>query len=645
MSFFADAQETAERYGKYVAEFQELFRTNEVSFGSREDFFRLAPRLAHDDSFREGFAALANSVVKREDGRLTLTRMLTIIAIAMGGMEIEQVGSTGAVPVSLVVVFLAGIGGWSETEPALVGVAANSATATESAYGDNHADACGEASVVEPDEREAAELEQRLAAGPRDDLETLTTSLFGGPARVKQALTRLEMDTLQLKLHLDSIDSRMERIEPHLDDLTWRFAVQPETEHRTERNAEAQTAGEQQPVPVPPMKSWPTKEEEEPEPTWVESAPQMKPWPAEKDQDLVWEPRSARDATSSRASWPTEDSETAPLREPARAATPVREQEPMRRAVSPGARTLAYGAAPLRAVVVEDDAELPIRVPFEKYLGQEYDSENQWSRKVVAVLLVLLAVGAGGFLYRSHGWHSFNDGLQWAGVEFAKGRAVVANWASKSSVKVSSTASSNSSPTTGSERTAGAAPGTAQVQTSATPTTSAPSATPAEQAAPVAAPGQAPATVVHSNAGPVSGPVNSTENVSEHARAVKKVSRPVVTVIEGSGVAGGATAGSAQNGAIAGPVFVDSSRLSALSAPRPDYPHNALVRGITGEVVVQAIIARNGDVESAQIVSGPAGLLVASVDAVREWRYRPYLLRGKPVEVRTFVRFDYNMER
>ena len=93
------------------------------------------------------------------------------------------------------------------------------------------------------------------------------------------------------------------------------------------------------------------------------------------------------------------------------------------------------------------------------------------------------------------------------------------------------------------------------------------------------------------------------------------------------------------------PVFVDVARLSAISDPRPEYPRSALARGITGEVVVQANIARNGDVESAQIVSGPAGLLKPSLDAVRQWRFRPYRVKGEPVEARTYVRFRYQAER
>ena len=116
MSFFVDTQETTERFGKYIGEYQELFRKYGVSFGAPEDFFRLTPKLAYDDGFRVDFSALTKDIGHREQGTLTLTRVLTIVALALGGDGVKELGSGSAVSVSLVVVFLAGVGGWSEKE-------------------------------------------------------------------------------------------------------------------------------------------------------------------------------------------------------------------------------------------------------------------------------------------------------------------------------------------------------------------------------------------------------------------------------------------------------------------------------------------------------------------------------------------------
>ena len=52
MSFFSEPRETAGRYGKYLPEFQELFRSYGVSFGTPKDFLRLPSKLAYDGDFR-----------------------------------------------------------------------------------------------------------------------------------------------------------------------------------------------------------------------------------------------------------------------------------------------------------------------------------------------------------------------------------------------------------------------------------------------------------------------------------------------------------------------------------------------------------------------------------------------------------------
>ena len=213
MSFFSDTRETSARYGTYITEFRDLCKRYEVSCGTAEDFFRLPPKLAYDERFRDDFCQLAKSIGLRENGRVTLTRILTIIAIAMGGDSVDTIGTAGAVPVSMVVVFLAGVGGWSENEPDPKSATPESIAMQSVGMG-----------MTAEDEQEALELERRLSAEP-NNLGEMTASLFGGPALVKDALSRLELNTLQLKMHLDSIDSRMNRMEPHLDNLTTRLTI------------------------------------------------------------------------------------------------------------------------------------------------------------------------------------------------------------------------------------------------------------------------------------------------------------------------------------------------------------------------------------------------------------------------------------
>ena len=64
-----------------------------------------------------------------------------------------------------------------------------------------------------------------------------------------------------------------------------------------------------------------------------------------------------------------------------------------------------------------------------------------------------------------------------------------------------------------------------------------------------------------------------------------------------------------------------------------------------GTVVLQAIISKAGTIENLQIISGPQMLQQAAIDAVKTWRYRPYLLNNQPVEVETTVSVIFKLER
>jgi protein TonB len=69
----------------------------------------------------------------------------------------------------------------------------------------------------------------------------------------------------------------------------------------------------------------------------------------------------------------------------------------------------------------------------------------------------------------------------------------------------------------------------------------------------------------------------------------------------------------------------------------PTYPPLARAARIQGEVVLTAIIDGNGQIQNLQLVSGHPMLVPSALTAVRQWRYKPYLLNGQPVEVETTV--------
>ncbi len=71
--------------------------------------------------------------------------------------------------------------------------------------------------------------------------------------------------------------------------------------------------------------------------------------------------------------------------------------------------------------------------------------------------------------------------------------------------------------------------------------------------------------------------------------------------------------------------------------PRPAYPRIAIAARIQGTVRIQAIIERDGIIGHLQVLSGPPMLTKAALDAVQQWRYKPTLLNGQPVEVITEI--------
>lgn len=73
----------------------------------------------------------------------------------------------------------------------------------------------------------------------------------------------------------------------------------------------------------------------------------------------------------------------------------------------------------------------------------------------------------------------------------------------------------------------------------------------------------------------------------------------------------------------------------------PLYPAIAKAAGVQGTVVIKAIISRNGTIERAELLSGPGLLTNPALQAVRQWKYRPYYLNGEPVEVETQITVNF----
>jgi protein TonB len=119
------------------------------------------------------------------------------------------------------------------------------------------------------------------------------------------------------------------------------------------------------------------------------------------------------------------------------------------------------------------------------------------------------------------------------------------------------------------------------------------------------------------------------------------------------GLGGGSANASIFNGHTQSSVKVTPSRPVAISSgvatgmliqrTPPDYPPIARTARVAGTVELHATISTNGRIKDLQVVSGPVMLRQAALDAVRNWRYKPYRLNNQPVEVETTINVVFTL--
>ena len=114
------------------------------------------------------------------------------------------------------------------------------------------------------------------------------------------------------------------------------------------------------------------------------------------------------------------------------------------------------------------------------------------------------------------------------------------------------------------------------------------------------------------------------------------------------GIIGGLGAGNAPLVKVAPPkkLVVSSGVMAtrAVYSPSPSYPPIARAARLSGTVVLQATIGRDGTIQNLRVVSGPALLQQSALDTVRRWRYKPLLLDGVPVDVDTTIDVVYTLD-
>jgi TonB family protein len=89
------------------------------------------------------------------------------------------------------------------------------------------------------------------------------------------------------------------------------------------------------------------------------------------------------------------------------------------------------------------------------------------------------------------------------------------------------------------------------------------------------------------------------------------------------------------------PVSEEVARGLLIQSVNPEYPPEGLAQKLHGPVVLQAIIGRDGHIEDLKILRGYFVLGKAAIAAVKQWRFQPYNVNGRPAQTQTVITIDF----
>lgn len=131
-----------------------------------------------------------------------------------------------------------------------------------------------------------------------------------------------------------------------------------------------------------------------------------------------------------------------------------------------------------------------------------------------------------------------------------------------------------------------------------------------------------------------------TAKIRENWTRVQPALKPLFALVL---VAGLTLAAMAQEPAKQVRVGGDVQQAKLLRNTAPVYPVLAKRGRIEGTVKLQAVISKDGEVQKLETLSGHPVLSQAATDAVKQWKYRPTLLNGEPVEVITVIEVVFKL--
>ena len=185
---------------------------------------------------------------------------------------------------------------------------------------------------------------------------------------------------------------------------------------------------------------------------------------------------------------------------------------------------------------------------------------------------------------------------------------------------------------------------------------------------PPAAPASPTTRVVKPTSDIMNGKLRTPDRIPNKVQMIREEEAPPSLNVTG-GVVGGVPGGilGGQLGGVIGGIISSTSKLAMVPEPKasiakrvrvsqgvsqglliyrvePKYPPIAQQAHIQGIVILTAVIDKDGIIQRLQLVSGHPILATVAIDAVKQWRYKPYLLNGQPVEAETTVTVTFRLQ-
>jgi TonB family protein len=625
MEMNAVEMDKVEQHGQSVKRVRSLYDMHRVPFGAVENLEDLITAIQHNRHFAMDFWALVGDLSARENGSLDDQEMLDVIVEGATGLPVtslpEQDGSHAR-----------------DLRQMLAGVDIGAPPFLPDPI-EEPADALISRGRKESSRRPATVVSLPERARRPEMPETGGTTRRGAMARrmekvetlaarqsIGEALSRLEQTSMELREQLAAIEEQIEALpdpEVHSD-----AEVHPDAAAELHPNA-----GEVHSNPeVAVAQTRATNEE-----SAAEELVHRQPVPVRgQEKRPVWTPEPTVAAPVA-GNGHVEAARVRAPRSEARPPQPEMAPEPVifnprrRDALSP------------RGLAPEDGDDDPsIVVPLAAYA--EAEGGRSKGRRVALVALLLVALGGGGYAATHRdavrgAWERFRPLLQAEYAGFVEKLGVLKREATaKSTEAAPSAANSQTANTQAAANGDAAAPAPVPSGGGATPEGGA--STPVAQNSGLDA--KSASAPPQPNAGTASPGTTADAVRLEPKARTDRESAAVRPRRESS-----EDVAEPEIAIDANVVRVPPTAMEAnLVASRvPAYPQTAKAEGIEGRVVMEAVISKTGNVDRVHVIEGDRHLRSAAEDAVLKWRYRPYLVNGRPVEVATTVRVDFRLPR